>query len=89
MLRNTVILSLAVITTLALSAAADAKQPKRVLSPAHFPPHKDVLAPINPPLSGVFLTSRYVACPRTGRVETLYYYDGRWANRPDYFLIKR
>ena len=88
MLRNSLVLSLAFTAALALSAAADAK-PKRALSPAHFPPHKDVLVPINPPLSGVYLASRYVACPRTGRVETLYYYQGRWANRPDYFVIRR
>jgi hypothetical protein len=88
MLRETAVLSLAAMAVLALSAAADAK-PKKALSPAHFPPAKDVLVPINPPLSGVYLASRYVACPRTGRVETLYYYDGRWANRPDYFVLRR
>ena len=89
MLRHTAVLSLAAALTIGLAAGADAKQPKRFVSPAHFPPHRDVLVPINPPLDGAFLASRYVACPRTGRVETLYYYDGRWANRPDYFLIRR
>jgi hypothetical protein len=89
MLRKTAVLSLAAAAILALSASADAKPPKKILSPAHFPPAKDVLVPINPPLSGVYLASRYVACPRTGRVETLYYFDGRWANRPDWFVIKR
>jgi hypothetical protein len=88
MLRKTAVLSLAAMAVLALSATADAK-PKKALSPAHFPPAKDVLVPINPPLSGVYVASRYVACPRTGRVETLYYYDGRWANRPDYFVLRR
>ena len=89
MLRHTAVLSAAVAATLALSAAAQAGSPKRVVSPAHFPPHKDVMVPINPPLSGVFLTSRYVACPRTGKVQTMYYFNGRWANRPDYFYIER
>ena len=89
MLRKTAILSLAAAAILGLSASADAKPPKKVLSPAHFPPARDVLVPINPPLSGVYLASRFVACPRTGRVETLYYYDGRWANRPDWFVIRR
>ena len=89
MLRKTAALSLAATAILALSATADAKPPKKALSPAHFPPAKDVLVPINPPLSGVYLASRTVACPKTGRVETLYYYDGRWANRPDWFVLRR
>ncbi len=90
MLRQTAAISLAAAAMIALSANADAKPTKRVVvSPAHFPPHKDVLVPINPPLSGVFIASRYVSCPRTGKVETMLYYDGRWANRPDYFFIKR
>lgn len=87
MLRKTALFSVAALATLALSAAADAK-PKKLLSPAHFPPAKDVLVPVNPPITGVYLASRYIACPKTGRVETIRYYEGRWANRPDWFVAR-
>ena len=70
---------------LATSPSADAGSRKRFVTPVFVPPDRVVLKAINPPLTGAFLTSPSPNCPS----RTMYYFDGRFADRPDFFYIRR
>jgi hypothetical protein len=69
---------------LATSPSADAGSRKHFVTPVFVPPDRVVLKPINPPLAGAFLTSPSPNCPS----RTMYYFDGRFPDRPDFFYIR-
>jgi hypothetical protein len=73
------------VAVLSMSMTADAGSRKRFVTPVLVPPDRVVLAPINPPLDGAFLTSPSPRCP----ARTIYYFNGRWDDRPDIFYIRR
>jgi hypothetical protein len=84
MLLRVSVLAAAVSVLLATAHSADAGSRKRFVTPVFVPPDRVVLKKINPPLDGVFLTSP-ARCPE----RTIYYFNGRFADRPDIFYIRR
>ncbi len=84
MLIRASILAVAASAVLAASQSADAGSRKRFVTPVFVPPDRVVLKAINPPLAGAFLTSPSPNCPS----RTMYYFDGRFADRPDFFYIR-
>jgi hypothetical protein len=84
MLIRVSILAAAAAAILAASQSAEAGSKKRFVTPVFVPPDRVVLKAINPPLYGAFLTSPSPDCP--GR--TMYYFNGRFADRPDFFYIR-
>jgi hypothetical protein len=85
MLLRASILAVMASALVATSQSAEAGSRKRFVTPVFVPPDQVVLKPINPPLAGVFLTSPSPDCPS----RTMYYFDGRFADRPDFFYIRR
>lgn len=85
MLVRASILAAAAAALLAVSQSVEAGSGKRFVTPVFVPPDRVVLKAINPPLNGAFLTSPSPNCPS----RTMYYFDGRFADRPDFFYIRR
>jgi hypothetical protein len=91
MLHRKLAAAMAAIAALTVAGPAEAGAHKRFVTPVHVPPDHVYPVPIRPPLSGVYLVSREPRCPggslANGR--TRYYFNGRWANRPDSFFAIR
>jgi hypothetical protein len=92
MLRRGIFVS-ALAAALAMTAfAAEAGSPKLAVSPAVVPPiPNDALFPIRMPLAGAFIVSQPPHCAdrKSSECRTIYYFQGRWADRPDMFYIIR
>ena len=91
MLLRASIMTAVAVTLVATAAQAEAGSFKRAVTPVSKSPGHVHLVPMNPPLAGVFLTSREPECATrsVSGVRTTFYFDGRWEERPDFFYIVR
>jgi hypothetical protein len=89
--RGLFVWALAAVLALASFPAA-AGSPALAVSPLVVPPiPDDALYPIRMPLAGAFIVSQPPHCAghQSPDCRTIYYFQGRWAGRPDIFYIIR
>jgi hypothetical protein len=86
--RGNILAALAVAATLA-ALPAEAGSRKVVVTPVLVPPSHVDMMPIRAPLAGAFLVARPSYCRERLKCGTGYYFQGRFADRPDTFYIVR
>jgi hypothetical protein len=80
----------ALAAAMALTASSAGAGGREVaVSTVFVPPDYVELVPIRAPLAGAFLVSRPPYCPEETKCLTAYYFQGRFADRPDTFYIVR